>query len=270
MKSVCVTFVLLTICCMAYSQEKEIKLKSLGINNTIEFYTEPSRLNWNITSIEGTLRSEIDSTRKITLIPKFNFAQKVPVGEHYFKNIYVQEQLDAYVSFSKKFSLYAMYAYSHSNVFAKHLALTECTLSLVKGWGIVGGVKMYYWTNSIFSYTLGFEKYVANFWIIAKPSLTYINSNCYASISTGIRFYFKDPLNYIHLGIYEGHSAEIVPHLDSQYLLGNKTWGTYFLWQQKVNSSFVLKSAISFRNEQYATKLNRNIPGFTIALNYLF
>lgn len=270
MRSIYITCVFLATCSMAFCQKKDIELKSIGINNTIEFYTKPSRLNWNITSLEGSIRKDIDSLRNITLIPKLNFAQKVPIGENYFKNIDVQGQLDMYMSLSKRISLYGMYAYSGSSVFAKHLALTEGTLSLTKGWGIVGGIKMYYWTKPIFNYTLGFEKYIANLWINVKPSLTYINSNCYGSISIGIRNYFKDPLTFIHLGIYEGHSAEIIPHLDSQSLLGNKTWGAYFIWQQKISSSFVLKSAISFRNEQYSGGLNRNIPGVTIGFNYLF
>jgi len=236
----------------------------------MEFYNKPSRLNWNITSIEGTIKTTIDSTHYITFVPKLNLAQKVLVGEDYFKKVYTQEQLEVYLFISKKFSLYALYAYSGSTVFSKHLAVVEGTFTLAHGWNLTGGSKMYYWTKPIFSYTLGLEKYLGNFWITVKPYLTYMHSNCYGSINLGIRRYFRDPKNFLHVGFFDGHSAEVLPHLDSQYLLGNNTWGCYLLWQQKLSSSFLLKTAVSFRNEQYTNGLNRNIPGFTIGINYIF
>lgn len=254
----------------AFSKTKLVDLQSVGISNMMEFYTKPSRFNWNITSIEGAVKVHTDSAHAITFVPKINLAQQVPVGKDYFKKVEAQEQLEAYISVSRKFSLYLLYAYSASTMFSKHLAAVEGTFSLGKGWNITGGSKMYYWTKPIFSYTVGAEKYIGNFLITVKPYLTYLNSKCYGSVNAGVRRYFKDPLNFIHLGFFDGHSAEIVPHMDSQYLLGNQTWGCYLLWQQKLSSSFSLKTAVSFRNEQYTSGLNRNIPGFTVGMNYIF
>lgn len=253
-----------------FSQEKPVDLQSVGVSNMMEFYTKPSRFNWNITSIEGTVKVHADSVHKITFVPKINLAQQVPVGEDYFKKVEAQEQLETYLSISRKFSLYLLYAYSASTVFSKHLAVAEGTFSMGKGWNITGGGKMYYWTKPIFSYTVGVEKYIGNFWITVKPYLTYLNSKYYGSVNAGVRRYFKDPLNFIHLGFFDGHSAEIVPHLDSEYLLGNQTWGGYLLWQQKLSPSFSFKTAVSFRKEQYTSGLNRNIPGFTVGINYIF
>jgi YaiO family outer membrane protein len=255
---------------MAFCQKKSVEFQSAGVSNMIEFYNRPSRFNWNITSIEGTVRTNIDSAHYITFVPKLNLAQRVPVGEDYFKNVYTQEQLEAYLFMSKKLSLYALYAYSGSTVFSKHLAAVEGTFSLVHGWNLTAGSKMYYWTKPIFCYTLGFEKYLGNFLITVKPYLTYMHPNYYGSANLGIRRYFRNPQNFLHAGFFYGHSAEILPHLDSQYLLGNKTWGGYLLWQQKLCPSFLLKTAMSFRNEQYANGLNRNISGFTLGINYIF
>jgi YaiO family outer membrane protein len=257
-------------CTMAFCQKKQVELQSVGVSNMMEFYTRPSRLNWNITAFEGTVRINRDSVRSITFVPRLNLAQKVPVGDDYFKKVDAQGQLETYLVASRKLSLYALYAYSGSTVFSKHLAVVEGTFSWPHGWNLTGGGKMYYWTKPIFSYTLGVEKYVGNFWITLKPYLTYLNSNCYGSVNLGVRRYFRDPVNFIHLGIFDGHSAEVLPHLDSEYLLGNKTWGGYLLWQQKLCRSFSLKTAVSFRREQYTNGLNRNIPGFTIGINYLF
>lgn len=261
---------LLANCNMAFCQKKSIELQSVGVSNMMEFYDKPSRFNWNVTSVEGAVRTNIDSTHYITFIPKLNLAQKVPVGEDYFKKLHAQGQMDVYISMSKKVSLYASYAYSESTLFSKHLAIAEGSFSLADGWNITGGGKMYYWTKPIFSYTLGVEKYIGNFWITVKPYLTYLNSNCYGSVNVGVRRYFRDTKNFIHAGFFDGHSAEVLPHLDSQYLLGNNTWGCYLLWQQKLSASFLLKTSASFRNEQYTNGMNRNIPGFSLGINYLF
>ena len=255
---------------MAFCQEKTVEFQSVGISNMTEFYTKPSRLNWNITSLEGTVRVNMDSVHHITFVPRLNVAQKVSVGDNYFKKVDVQGQLETYFVVSRKLSLYALYAYSGSTVFSKHLAAVEGTFSLTHGWNLTWGSKMYYWTKPIFSYTLGLEKYIGNYWITVKPYLTYMHSNCYGSVNLGIRRYFRNSQNFIHLGAFDGHSAEVQPHLDSEYLLGNKTWGCYLLWQQKLCSSFLLKTTVSFRNEQYTNGLNRNIPGITIGINYLF
>ena len=261
---------LIANCNMAFCQKKSIELKSVGVSNMIEFYNKPSRLNWNITSVEGNIKTNIDSTHHITFVPKLNLAQKVPIGEGYFKTVYAQEQLEVYLLMSKKLSLYALYAYSESTLFSKHLAVAEGTFSLLNGWNLTAGGKMYYWTKPIFSYALGVEKYIGSFLITAKPYLTYMHANCYGSVNVGIRKYFSDTNNFIHAGFFDGHSAEMLPHLDSQYLLGNNTWGCYLLWQQKLATSFLLKTAGSFRNEQYTNGLNRNIPGFTLGITYLF
>lgn len=257
-------------CNVAFCQKKSVELQSVGISNMMEFYDRPSRFNWNITSVEGTVRTNIDSTHYITFVPKLNMIQKVIIGDGYFKKIDAQEQLDAYIVMSKKLSLYASYAYSESTLLSKHLAILEGTFSVANGWNLTGGSKMYYWTKPIFSYTLGLEKYIGNFWITLKPYLTYMHSNCYGSVNMGVRRYFRDPMNFIHVAFFDGHSAEILPHLDSEYLLSNDTWGCYLLWQQKLNTSFLLKTSVSFRNEQYTNGMNRNIPGFSIGINYLF
>lgn len=270
MKYIYSILIFTTICNSAFCQDKSIKLKSISINKTIEFYTKPSRLNWHITSLESALKANLDSTSDITLVPKINFAQKIPIGEEYLKRIDIQTQLDAYMSISKKSSIYLMYAYSASNIFAKHLAAAEGTLNISNGLVICSGIKMYYWTKPIFSLSLGFDKYISKTLVMIKPYITYINSNCYGSINIGIRQYFKDQLDYIHLGIYGGHSAETIPHLDSESLLSNKTWGTYLLLQKKIFTVLTLKTVFSFRKEQYANGLNRNIPGLTIGISYLF
>jgi hypothetical protein len=261
---------LLANCNIAFCQEKSIELQSVGVTNMMEFYNKPSRVNWNITSIEGTIKTNIDSVHNIVFVPKLNLAQKVPVGDDYFKTVYAQGQLETYLIMFKKLSLYALYAYSSSTLFSKHLAIVEGTFSLTNGWNLTGGGKMYSWTKPIFSYTVGLEKYIGNYWITVKPYLTYMHSNCYGSINVGVRRYFKDPKNYIHACFFDGHSAEIVPHLDSEYLLGNNTWGCYMLWQQKLTPSFLLKTVATFRNEQYTNGMNRNVPGFTLGINYIF
>lgn len=261
---------LIVNCNVAFCQKKMIELQSIGVSNMMEFYNKPSRLNWNITSIEGTIKTNIDSIHNITFVPKLNLAQKVTISDGYFKTISAQEQLEVYVFWSKKLSFYTLYAYSESTLLSKHLAILEGSLSLANGWNITGGSKMYYWTKPIFSYTVGLEKYIGNFWIIVKPYLTYMHSNSYGSVNVGIRRYFRNASNFIHAGFFDGHSAEMLPHLDSQYLLGNNTWGCYLLWQQKLATSFLLKTAGSFRNEQYTNGLNRNIPGFTLGITYLF
>jgi YaiO family outer membrane protein len=255
---------------MAFCQRVPVDFYSVGVSNMMEFYTKPSRFNWNITSVEGMVKVRVDSLRNVTFVPKVNLAQQVPVGEDYFRKVEAQEQLESYISVSRRLSFYLLYAYSASTVFSRHLAVAEATFSVGHGWNITGGSKMYYWTKPIFSYTLGAEKYIGNFWITVKPYLTYLHSKCYGSVNIGIRRYFTDPLNFIHLGFFDGHSAEVVPHLDSQYLLGNQTWGCYLLWQQKLCPSFLLKTAVSFRNEQYTSGMNRNIPGVTVGINYIF
>jgi YaiO family outer membrane protein len=232
---------------MAFCQKRSIELQSVGVSNMMEFYTKPSRLNWNITSLEGAVRMNRDSVHHITFVPRLNLAQKVPIGDNYFRKVDAQGQLETYFAASRKLSLYALYAYSGSTVFSKHLAVVEGTFSLSHGWNLTGGSKMYYWTKPIFSYTLGLEKYVGNFWITLKPYLTYLNSNCYGSVNLGVRRYFRNPVNFLHLGIFEGHSAEVLPHLDSEYLLGNKTWGCYLLWQQKLCPVILIENLSIFQ-----------------------
>ena len=39
---------------------------------------------------------------------------------------------------------------------------------------------------------------------------------------------------------------------------------------EKLTSSFLFKTVASFRNEQYTNGMNRNIPGFTVGINYIF
>lgn len=268
-----VTLLVMTSINQTLKSQERSGISSIGGGYSFEHLGTPSTFNRHFETIEAGYKFLFNpSNSELTLLPRINFGQFVDSNNTLSKELQMQYQLEAYYSLmNKRLAFVGMYSYSPSNYLAHHFAFIEGTFQIAYGWGIIGGIKLISWDKAIFSYTLGVEKYIKNYWISLKPTLIFENNHAYASYNLGVRRFGNNERNYQHLGLVYGNSFEYINvRPDLREIMSLDSYGVLLMAQQQIISNLYLRPALYYRYEEYINNSFRSVWGGALGFAYYF
>lgn len=248
--------------------------KNISLQYLDEFVQQPVNMHWQVTSLDAAF-ALVSKTRyfRMTLIPRVNVGQRFgkDYGVSYFEKVAWQYQIESYFSISKKTSFWLLYGFSNAAFFPNHQVAFEWNQSFAHGWGMNVGARLLYWDFGLPSISIGVEKYVKNLWITLKPSVLFLENKAFFAANIGVRNYFKNPINFLHLGLTLGNSPEYVNFRpDFAQIVGFQSYGAYLFWQQNIYKGLCVRAVFACCYEEYRSASFRGVLGGSLGVSYYF
>jgi len=170
-----------------------------------------------------------------------------------------QFELDYYQRISKKITSWWNYAYSQNDNFPNHRAMMRLWYELPKGFLVSGGLRYYYFDQSLFTTSLGLEKYMGRFWVEGQAFVHFKNPDPRMSYQLNSRVFWKD-YNYVQLSLFTG-AAQDEPWVNDGLLppsLNSHGVGLGLCTYLGESKRFQLRTNIGYQYEEYQEGTWRN------------
>ena len=117
-----------------------------------------------------------------------------------------QYELDYYQRISKGLTSWWNYAYSGNENFPNHRAMMRLWQKLPAGFLVSGGLRYYYFDQSLYTATLGLEKYMGRFWVEGQ-TFFHFKDPLRLSYQLSGRVFWRD-YNYVQLSLMTGAAQD--------------------------------------------------------------
>jgi len=118
-----------------------------------------------------------------------------------------QFELDYYQRITKGLTSWWNYAYSQNENFPNHRAMMRLWQKLPAKFLVSGGLKYYYFDQSLYTGSLGLEKYMGRFWVEGLAFIHFKEPDPRMSYQLNSRVFWKD-YNYVQLSLFTGAAQD--------------------------------------------------------------
>jgi YaiO family outer membrane protein len=179
-----------------------------------------------------------------------------------------QYELDYYQRITKGLTSWWNYAYSENENFPTHRAMMRLWQELPAGFLVSGGLRYFYFDQSLYTASIGLEKYMGRFWVEGLGYIHFKDPNPRLSYQLNSRVFWRD-YNYVQLSLFTGAAQDepwvnggISPNLNSHGV--NLGLVTYL----DRNHRFQLRANFGYQYEEYLEGTWRN--RFTSGVGMVF
>ena len=169
-----------------------------------------------------------------------------------------QYELDYYQRITKGLTSWWNYAYSGNENFPNHRAMMRLWQELPAGFLVSGGLRYFYFDKSLYTASLGLEKYMGRFWVEGLTYLHFKDPKPRLSYQLNSRVFWKD-YNYVQLSLMTGASqdepwvnGELSPTLNSH---GASLGLVTYLGESR---RIQLRGSVGYQYEEYSEGVWRN------------
>ena len=117
-----------------------------------------------------------------------------------------QYELDYYQRITKGLTSWWNYAYSGNENFPNHRAMMRLWQKLPAGFLVSGGLRYFYFDQSLYTATVGLEKYMGRFWVEGQ-TFFHFKDPLRLSYQLNSRVFWKD-YNYVQLSLMTGAAQD--------------------------------------------------------------
>ena len=241
---------------------EQINMNELGGYFTYDFYSNSTK--------------ESENRKALTLeylrrVQRHVFVARLTVANR-FDSLGLQGEIDAYPTITDWLYVYANVGVSNRWLFPEFRAGLEPFVALPYNLEASLGVRyMQYPSNSLLIWTGSISAYPGNFYLSARPYLTFNNNGVNQSYNFKVRRFFTQPKTYLELSGGFGSSPDNA-YLDQSLnqLVNSKSWNIGVTYQQQLGDHFYGKAFFIF-DQYYPEQIpNFNIVSCNLGLYWMF